>query len=117
MKKILMVLGILLFTGCSNELVCTKNTTEENYELEQKIIFEFDSNDKVVSAKTNYIMVFENKETASSYMSVFDSLEEDYEINQVGNKVNIISTKNYEQYNQNKDKLKEELENNGYSCK
>lgn len=116
MKKFLMIFGVLLFTGCSNELVCTMNTAEENYELEQKITFQFDE-EKVVSAETNYIMVFENKETASSYMSVFDTLEDDYEINQSGNKINIISTKNYEQYNQNKDKLKEELENNGYSCK
>lgn len=117
MKKILIIASLFVLTGCSNKMVCTLETTEENYESEQKITFEFDSDDKVTDVSTNYIMTFEDKETAASYMGVFESLEDDYEINQSGNKLTIVSTKNYEQYNQNKDKLKKELQDNGYLCK
>ena len=36
MKKILVLFSFILLTGCSNELVCTLETTEENYESKQK---------------------------------------------------------------------------------
>lgn len=117
MKKSLIILSLLLLTGCSNELVCTLKTSEEGYESEQKITFEFDDSDKVTDVYVNYSMIFEDEETAKSYVNVFEALEKDYKINQDGNKIDIVTTKNYEQYKENKDELKEELENNGYSCK
>ena len=116
MKKILMICCILMLTGCKNELVCTLKTTEESYDTEQKITFNFE-NDKVNDVTVNYKMTFENEETANSYLSVFESLDEEYEINVDGKEINVKSKKNYEQYDQNKDELKEELELNGYICK
>ncbi len=116
MKKILMIFCIFILTGCKNELVCTLNTVEESYDTEQKIIFNFE-NDKVNDVVVNYTMIFEDEEIASSYMNAFESLTKEYEINLSGNKIQIISEKNYDQYDQNKEELKAELEKNGYSCK
>ena len=116
MKKILIFGCVLLLTGCKNSLVCTMKTTEENYESEQKITFSFEK-EKVNDVVVDYVMTFEDEETANSYITAFKTLEENYEIDQNGNKVSISSTKNYNQYNQNKDELKKELESNGYVCK
>ena len=117
MKKTLILLSLFILTGCSNKLVCTLETNEENYKSEQKITFKFDDSDKVTDVSVDYSMIFADEESAKSYATVFKTLEEDYEINQKGNKINIITTKNYEQYKESKDELKQELENNGYSCK
>ena len=117
MKKIFVALSLLLLTGCSNKMVCTLKSSEESYESEEKIVFEFDNDNKVTNVTINYDMIFEDEESAASYAYVFETLEEDYEIKQEGNKINIVTTKNYEQYSESKDELKVDLENNGYSCK
>jgi len=117
MKKILIVLSLFVLTGCSNKLVCTLESTEENYDSKQKITFKFDKSDKVNDVSVNYSMIFADEETAKTYKNVFESLNENYEITQDKNKINIITTKNYDQYNENKEELKKELEKNGYSCK
>jgi len=116
MKKIFLVICALILTGCKNKLICTSETADENYTTQQKIEFTFDDDDNVVDATVNYIMTFEDEETAKSYLNIFETLEEDYEINIDKNKIDIKSSKNYEQYDQNKNELKEELEQNGYMC-
>ena len=65
----------------------------------------------------NYTMIFEDEKTASEYFTAFETLEEEYEMKLNKNEIEIISEKNYNEYNQSKDELKEELESNGYSCK
>ena len=116
MKKILIICCLLVLTGCKNELICTMKTTEENYESEQELIFSF-KDEKVSDVTVNYTMIFEDEKTANSYVSVFETLEDGYEIKQDGNKLSIKSEKNYEQYSETKDKIKENLEANGYKCK
>ena len=116
MKKILIICCLLFLTGCKNELICTMETTEENYESEQEIIFSFED-EKVNDVVVNYTMIFEDENTANSYVNVFETLEEGYEIEQEGNKLSITSKKNHEQYSETKDKIKTELESNGYKCK
>ena len=116
MKKIILVCCILLITGCKNNLVCTLTTTEGVYTSEQKITFDF-KDDQVSNVELNYAMIFEDEKTANDYFTAFEALKEQYEIKQDKNKIEIISEKNYDQYNQNKDELKEELEAKGYSCK
>ena len=117
MKKILLVLSVMLLTGCGNKLVCNLETSEENYESKQKITFKFDSSDKVNDVTVDYTMIFEDEETAKTYKNVFETLDDNYEINLEKNEINIISTKNYDQYKENKEELKKQFENNGYSCK
>lgn len=116
MKKMKIFCLLLLLTGCKNKLQCTLETDEEMYISNQKIIFEF-KNDKVSDVTLNYEMIFEDEKTAKDYFVMFEALDEQYEITQEKNKIGIISKKNYEQYDQNKNELKEELETNGYSCK
>lgn len=115
-KLLLLCLCVFLFTGCNKKLVCKSETTEELYKEQQKITFNFED-EKVKEVMVDYIMIFSDEETAKSYLTIFEALNKDYEISLDGNTINIKSFKNYEQYNQNKEELKEELENNGYICK
>lgn len=117
MKKLLIILSVFLLTGCSNELTCKLNKSEEEYDVEQKIVFNMDNDDKVIQAKVEYTMIFKTEEEANSYLSVFENIAEDYNIDVNKNKLSITSIKNYEQYEQSKDALKMELENDGYVCK
>lgn len=115
-KNILLIMLILLLTGCKNELVCTLNKEEENYLSEQNIIFTVE--DGIVSkAITNYIMTFEDEKTAETYLNVFKSINKDYDITLNENKLEIKMEKNYEEYNQTKEEVKQDFEKNGYSCK
>lgn len=116
MKKIILVLCAFLLTGCKSKLVCTLESEEQIYKEEQKITFNFDDN-KVKDVKVNYTMTFDDEETAKTYLNIFESLDENYEVNLDRNKIDIKSYKNYEQYDKNKDELRDELEKNGYLCK
>ena len=71
MKKILLLLCVFLLTGCKSQLVCNRKTTEEFYEEEQKIIYSF-NDDKVQDVTINYIMIFEDEETAKTYLTIFE---------------------------------------------
>lgn len=116
MKKIILILCIFLLTGCKSKLVCVLESEEEIYKEEQKITFNF-KDDKIKEVNVSYIMTFEDEATAKTYLNIFEALDENYEINLNKNKIEIKSYKNYEQYNQNKDELKGELEKNGYLCR
>ena len=117
MKKILLLCVCLcLFTGCGKKMVCSLKTDTETYKEEQKITFTFED-DNVKEAMVNYIMTFDDEATANTYLTMFQTLNKDYEINLDGKTIDIKSFKNYEQYQQNKDELKKELESNGYVCK
>lgn len=117
MKKILLILGVMLLTGCGNKVTCVMNSEEELYKTEQKIVFEFGKNDKVTNATVNHIMIFKTEEEAKNYFSVLEAFEQEYEIKLNKNKIEMNSEKNYEEFDGNKDELKKEFENNGYKCK
>lgn len=117
MKKIFLVLIILMATGCKNKLTCTLETVEDDYSTKEKIVFNFENKEKAFEASVDHIMTFKNEETAKLYLNIFEALDEGYEISLEGNKINIKSFKNYEQYGTNRDELKKELELNGYLCK
>ena len=116
MKKVLMILCLIILTGCKNELECKITKTEESYETQERIVFSF-KDDKVNDVKLNYVMAFEDKETAKVYSQMFGSLDGEYEIKLNENILEINSVKNYEQYNESPEKLREEFEANGYVCK
>lgn len=116
-RRIILGMCLLLLTGCGNEFVCTTEIEEENYKTEQKINFEFDKNDKITNATVNYVMIFETEKDAKAYFNVFEVMNKEYEISLDGEKITISSAGNYEEYNGQKDKLKSDLEKNGYTCK
>ena len=117
MKKVILVFYLLFLTGCSNKMVCTMTVEEENYETNQELVFEFNKEDNVEKSTVNYIMVFKTEEEAKSYLNVFQTINEDYDITLEKNTIEIKSEKNYEQYESKKSELKEKLEKDGYSCK
>lgn len=117
MKKIFMIFVILFLTGCSNNLICTMQTEEKNYITDKKITFEFDKNDKVNDVVASYTMTFEVEEDAKEYAAIFETLEGDYEVKIDGKKLNVVTKKNYTEYNETKKQIKEEFKKNGYSCK
>ena len=80
-------------------------------------IFEFDKNDKIINATVDYIMIFEDEEKAENYMNVLKTLDNELEIELDGNEIKLSSTKDYEEYDENKETLKRELEKDGYICK
>ena len=116
MKKILIVFGLLLLTGCANELVCTKETEEENYKSEVKVVFEFNG-DEIKDSYAINTMTFNTKEEASSYFGIIESLGEGYNVTQKNEKqLEMKVSKNFDIYNNDKDLILEEFENDGYSC-
>lgn len=112
-----MLISVLLLTGCGNNVVCTMKTIEEDHILEQKIVFEYDDNEKVTNVILNQTMVYDDEQTAENYFNVFTELQKDYDIVLDGKKINITTIKNYEIYDENKNELEEEFESNGYTCK
>lgn len=115
-KNIFLIMLLLLLTGCKNELVCTLTKEEESYLSEQKITFTT-QDDKVNKVITNYTMTFENKETAEAYLNVLKSINEDNNITLNENEIELTMEKNYKEYDQTKEEVKQEFEKNGYSCK
>lgn len=117
MKKILIVFVSLFLVGCGNKFTCTKTIEEEEYTTEERLVFEYDKNDKITNATVDYIMTFENEEKANYYMKIFGSLENNIEIEQDGKEIRLSSTTDYQEYNGHKDELKNKLEKDGYVCK
>lgn len=116
MKKILIIFSLLFLTGCSNELVCTLKTTEENYESEINTVFEF-KKDKIVNSYSTNTMTFETKEETEMYLKSFENLDEGYSVTQINEyQLELTVSKEYERYNNDKEKIIEEFENQGYSC-
>ncbi len=118
MKKYLIFTFVaLLLTGCgSKKLTCTLKTEEDDYKLEQKVIFK-SKGDKVDNVEINYTMIFETEDIANDYFNIMNSLEEENDIILDKNKITIKSIKDYSSYEETKKELKEELESNGYTCK
>ena len=114
MKKIFMVFILLIVTGCGNKLICTLETTEEDYSTKEKLIFE--EKEKKFEASVEYIMTFKDEETANSYLNIIEIIDESYEINLTDNRINIKTFKSFEQYGNDRNELKKELEQNGYLC-
>lgn len=117
MKKFLIVFTSLFLVGCGNKFTCTTTIEEEDYKTQEKIVFEFDKNDKIINATVDYIMTFENEEKAGNYMNVLKALDKDLEIELDGKEIKLSSTKDYEEYDEDKEALKKELEKDGYVCK
>ena len=97
-------------------MVCTLIKEEEKYLSEQKITFT--TQDDIVSKViTNYTMTFEDEETAETYLNVLKSINKDYDIVLNENKIELKMEKNYEEYDQTEEEVKQDFEKNGYSCK
>jgi len=117
MKKILLVLMILILTGCKSELICTLKTTENNYESETKNVFEFNG-DKIINSYSINIMTFENEDDLKMYLDMFKNLDDSYEVKQISDsKLEIKVSRDISEYKKEKTSIKEEYEKDGYSCK
>lgn len=117
MKKILIVFASLFLVGCGNKFTCTTTVEEEDYKTQEKIVFEFDKNDRIINATVDYIMIFEDEEKAGNYMNILKTLDKELEIELEGNEIKLSTTKDYEEYDEDKETLKSELEKDGYICK
>ncbi len=144
MKKILMIsmlLGVIVLTGCdNNRLVCTVNDESiSDLKSETKYIFSFKDADEVAKAtmttKVTLDGDYNNETFISNYSEMAKSSALTYNettgVNAtVSNKKNVITLKvemeasqmsdeDKEEYglNLNKEQLKKELEEAGYTCK
>jgi len=118
MKKILIIcLFMLLLTGCSKSFTCTLESNEESYNVEQEIVFEIGKDNMVTTSTINYKMIFETEKEATDYFELFETLDQDYELIQEKNKVIIKSTMDYTEYNNTKEELISQFEEDGYICK
>ena len=116
MKRMMLVLLILLLSGCKSELVCTVSKIESNYESETKTVFEFNGN-KIKNAYSINTMTFDTEQEAKIYLKMIQGLSEDYEIIEKNSKqIEIKISNNYEIYNNDKNLIIQELEKEGYSC-
>lgn len=116
MKKILMIVCLLVLTGCRDQLVCTLETTERNYESEINEFFEF-KKDKIVNAYSTNIMTFKTKEETEMYLETFKLLDKGYSVTQKNEyQLELRVSKEFENYKKGKEQIIEEFENQGYSC-
>ena len=111
MKKILL-LGILFLCGCSNKLTCMYETSYEDIEIKNKIVFNFKTNELEQVDK----MIFEDSISASKYYSEIEEYKDEYNLNLEDN---IIVSKIIDdiKLDGDKEKIKKQYESYDYKCK
>ena len=112
MKKIILVLLVILCSGCGKKLTCTYKQNYEDIKINNKIVFNLQDN----TYNEKDIMVFKSEEEASDYFKGIEDYIEEY--NLVLDKNEIISdVKGKLESKKNKNDLKKQYESYDYKCK
>jgi len=111
MKKILL-LGILFLCGCSNKLTCMYETSYEDIEIKNKIVFNFKTNELEQVDK----MIFEDSISASIYYNEIEEYKDEYNLSLEDN---IIVSRIIDdiKLDGDKEKIKKQYEGYDYKCK
>lgn len=118
MKKTLIILGIVfLITGCKNQLKCTKEMNEELYNSSQTIVFDIEKDDIVTNYSSTYKMIFQTEDDAKSYFKILENVFEDDEAYIDKNSIVLKNSGKYLEQNQKREKIKDQYENDGFTCK
>lgn len=108
MKIIILILLILISSGCSNELTCTLKG-----EFDTKVIINY--NNKVKSINSN--LIFKTNEEAENYCILLTLSENSLDFECIKNKIIISDYKEYMQIkSDNLKDIKEQLISQGFVC-
>ena len=112
MKKIILVLLIILCSGCGKKLTCTYKENYDDVKISNKIIF----NLKNYTYEEIDIMTFKDEESAKDYFNDISDYVEEYNLKLEKNKIvsNILGNMDYKK---SKKELKKKYETYDYKCK
>ena len=111
MKKMTLIFFLFL-CGCSNKLTCTYKTEYEDIKINNKIIFNFETDSLEQIDK----MIFEDTISASKYYSEIEEYKDEYNLKLEDNII-ISELTDKIKLDGNKEKIKEQYESYNYKCK
>ena len=112
MKKIILVLLVILCSGCGKKLTCTYKENYEDVKISNKIVF----NLRNYTYKEIDTMIFENEKAASEYFDDIKEYVEEYNLVLDKNKITSNIGGKMQEKNTKKE-LKEKYESYDYKCK
>lgn len=108
MKKIIVILLIIISSGCSKQLTCTLNGV-----FDTKIIIDY--NNKIKSIKAD--LIFKTNEEAENYCTLLTLSESFLDFKCEKNKIIINDYKRYMQIkSDNVEEVRDELTTQGFTC-
>ena len=111
MKKIIMILVIILTTGCGNKLKCTYEETYDDIKIKNSITFNFKDN----TYKSKDTMIFKTNSEAEGYFKDVEEYKEEYNLIIIDNK--IVSELSGKIDSKTKKEVKKQYESYSYKCK
>ena len=73
MKKVITILLIMLCIGCGKKLTCTYKQNYEDVEINNKIVFNFDSN---TYTQTDTMVFKESSEASKYFKDIYEYIDE-----------------------------------------
>lgn len=110
MKKIIILIIVLICSGCGKKLTCTYKEDYDDIKIDNKIVFNFKDN----TYNELDVMVFNSNESAKDYYNDISDYIEIYNLELSDNK--IISNISGE-ISKTKKELKEQYESYDFKCK
>ena len=115
---ILILMLLLLVTGCKKNLTCTLNTKEDGYKTETKVVYNKNKNGTLDNVTVTSTMTFDSEELAKNWFNVLKSINEsNSEIKQEKNKIIVKNVQDYSNSTEKIDEIKKQMESDGYTCK
>ena len=112
MKKIILVLMVILCSGCGKKLTCTYKENYDDVKIRNEITF----NLKNYTYKEKDMMIFKNEEDASKYFKDIEEYIEQYNLKLNKNKI-ISNISDKMTSKKSKKELKKQYEGYNYKCK
>lgn len=112
MKKIILVLLVILCSGCGKKLICTYKEDYEDVKIKNEIKF----NLKDYTYKEKDIMIFKSEDDASDYFKDIEEYIEKYNLKLNKNKI-ISNISEKMTSKKSKKELKKQYESYDYKCK
>ena len=110
MKKVIIVILVLLCSGCGKKLTCTYKEKYEDIKIDNKIVFNFKNNTYIEED----IMVFKDNDSAKEYYNDILDYVDLYNLKLIDNK--IISNLDGE-VSETKNDIKKKYESYDFKCK
>ena len=112
MKKIILILVMILTTGCGNKLKCNYKETFDDIKIDNSITFNLKTN----TYESKDIMVFKTSVEAKEYFKDVEEYIEEYNLVLNDNKI-ISELSGKLDSNKSKKELKNQYQSYDYTCK
>ncbi len=116
MKKIIIIISLMILTGCTEKIICTNNTETENLKIEEQLIITHKGN-KIKNVENNVEYIIKDENIKESFNKTFETIKENYK-NQYINYSEEINENTYKfNVNYSPNQLEEEILNKLNSSK